>query len=89
MVTGWTPHWKFARWDLKFLDDPKKVYGEAETINTIVRQGLKEDMPEVYAVCDAFKWDSSNKSDPPWQWLKKWETTKRLHASGCKKTRNW
>ncbi len=58
VVTGWTPHWKFARWDLKFLDDPKKVYGEAETINTIVRQGLKEDMPEVYAVCDAFKWDS-------------------------------
>lgn len=58
VVTGWTPHWKFARWDLKFLDDPKQVYGEAETINTIVRQGLKADMPEVYAVCDAFKWDS-------------------------------
>lgn len=57
VVTGWTPHWKFARWDLKFLEDPKKVYGEAETINTIVRQGLKEDMPEVYAVCDAFHWD--------------------------------
>lgn len=57
VVTGWTPHWKFARWDLKFLDDPKKAYGEAETINTIVRLGLKEDMPEVYEVCDNFKWD--------------------------------
>jgi len=56
-VTGWTPHWKFARWDLKFLEDPKKVYGEAETINTIVRKGLKADMPDVYAVCDNFKWD--------------------------------
>jgi glycine betaine/proline transport system substrate-binding protein len=58
VVTGWTPHWKFARWDLKFLEDPKEIYGEAETINTIVRQGLKADMPEVYTVCDRFKWDS-------------------------------
>ncbi len=56
-VTGWTPHWMFARWDLKFLEDPKGVYGEAETINTIVRFGLKEDMPEVYEVCDNFKWE--------------------------------
>ncbi len=39
VVTGWTPHWMFARWDLKYLDDPKNVYGGAEHINTIVRQG--------------------------------------------------
>jgi len=59
VVTGWTPHWKFARWDLKFLDDPKLVYGETETINTMVRTGLKEDMPEVYELCDNFHWDSA------------------------------
>lgn len=56
VVTGWTPHWKFARWDLKFLDDPKGVYGGAETINTVVRLGLKKDMPEVYEVCNNFNW---------------------------------
>ncbi|WP_069384205.1 glycine betaine ABC transporter substrate-binding protein [Halomonas caseinilytica] len=56
VVTGWTPHWMFARWDLKYLDDPKNVYGGAEHINTIVRQGLKEDMPEAYAILDAFEW---------------------------------
>ncbi len=57
VVTGWTPHWKFARWDLKYLDDPKKDYGEAETINTIVRKGLKEDMPDAYTLFDNFAWN--------------------------------
>lgn len=53
---GWTPHWKFARYDLKYLDDPKGVYDGAEQIHTIVRKGLREDMPEVYAVLDNFHW---------------------------------
>ncbi len=55
-VTGWTPHWKFAKWDLKYLDDPKKVYGGTEYISTIVRKGLDKDMPEVYKFLDNFKW---------------------------------
>lgn len=60
VVTGWTPHWKFARWDLKFLDDPKKSLGEEEQIYTVVRQGLKEDMPEVYELLNNFKWTSDD-----------------------------
>src|SRR5258706_2304577 len=28
VVTGWAPHWMFAKWKLKFLDDPKKEVGE-------------------------------------------------------------
>lgn len=47
IVTGWKPHWKFARWDLKFLDDPKNSFGESENIHTFTRAGFKEDMPEV------------------------------------------
>lgn len=62
VVTGWIPHWKFARWDLKTLDDPKKSFGEAETINTVVRQGLKEDMPDVYTLFDNFAWTSDDLS---------------------------
>lgn len=56
VVTGWTPHWKFARWDLKYLDDPKNIFGGAEQIHTIVRQGMEEDMPEAYAILDRFEW---------------------------------
>ncbi|MBN2232168.1 MAG: glycine betaine ABC transporter substrate-binding protein [Deltaproteobacteria bacterium] len=56
VVTGWTPHWKFARWELKYLDDPKGIYGGDEYISTMVRKGLKEDLPEVYAVLDSFSW---------------------------------
>jgi len=46
VVTGWTPHWKFARWDLKMLEDPKGVYGAQENIHTVTRKGFAEDMPE-------------------------------------------
>jgi glycine betaine/proline transport system substrate-binding protein len=56
VVTGWTPHWKFARWELKYLKDPKGIYGGSENIVTIVRKGLDKDMPEVYAFLDKFNW---------------------------------
>ncbi|QGU00413.1 Glycine betaine ABC transport system, glycine betaine-binding protein OpuAC [Candidatus Syntrophocurvum alkaliphilum] len=56
-VTGWTPHWKFSRWNLKFLEDPKGLYGEEEYIGTIARKGLNEDMPEVYELISNFEWD--------------------------------
>jgi len=56
VVTGWEPHWIFGRWTLKFLDDPKNIFGGKETIHTMVRQGLKEDMPDVYRFLDNFNW---------------------------------
>ncbi|SDO21607.1 glycine betaine ABC transporter substrate-binding protein [Vreelandella arcis] len=56
VVTGWTPHWMFARFDVKYLEDPENVYGGAEQIHTVVRNGLEEDMPEAYAILDAFEW---------------------------------
>jgi len=62
VVTGWTPHWMFARWNLKFLDDPQKIFGDAEKIHTIARTGLKEDMPRVYEVLDNFHWTPDESS---------------------------
>lgn len=47
VVTGWTPHWKFARYDLKMLDDPKKMYGESESVQTVTRKGFKDEYPFV------------------------------------------
>ena len=63
VVTGWSPHWKFAKYDLKYLEDPKEVFGEAETINTMVRDGLKDDMPEAYEVLDNFHWEPEDLED--------------------------
>lgn len=50
VVTGWTPHWKFDRFDLKFLKDPKNVYGEAEQIHSIARRGFSHDHPYAAAI---------------------------------------
>ncbi|WP_246553792.1 glycine betaine ABC transporter substrate-binding protein [Paenibacillus tritici] len=60
VVTGWTPHWMFANMDLKYLDDPKNVYGGAEQIHTMVRKGLKEDMPDVHLFLSQFKWTAED-----------------------------
>jgi ABC-type proline/glycine betaine transport system substrate-binding protein len=56
VVTGWTPHWMFAKMDLKYLEDPKNVYGGDEQIHTIARKGLKDDLPEAYTFLDQFNW---------------------------------
>lgn len=58
VVTGWSPHWKFQEFDLKYLEDPEGSFGEAETINTVVRQDLEADSPHAYNVLDNFYWDT-------------------------------
>jgi len=42
VVTGWAPHWKFGRYDLKFLEDPKGIYGATEHVEIYARKGFKE-----------------------------------------------
>ena len=55
-VTGWSPHWKFAEYALKYLEDPNELYGRAEEIKTMARQGLEEDLPNAYKVLENFSW---------------------------------
>ena len=68
VVTAWSPHWMFGKWDLKYLKDPKGVLGGEETINTIVRKGLKADMPDVYKFLDNFSWKDANQLQMVMAW---------------------
>lgn len=63
IVTGWTPHWKFAEYDLKYLEDPEGSFGGEEQINTIGRIGLKDDLPEAYEILSNFNWDEDDMAE--------------------------
>lgn len=60
VVTGWSPHWKFQKYDLKYLKDPKGSFGEAEHINTMARKDLKKDSPKAYEILDNFNWKTKD-----------------------------
>ena len=54
-MTGWVPHWMFARWKLRFLKAPENVFGETGEIRTITSTGLKEKMAAVYRFLDNYQ----------------------------------
>lgn len=47
VATGWSPHWMFAKWPLRYLDDPKGALGGAERVHVMARKGFDQDYPEV------------------------------------------
>jgi len=47
VVTGWAPHYMFSNFKLKFLNDPKKVFGDVETIQTVANKKFVTANPEV------------------------------------------
>lgn len=58
IITGWNPHWTFAKYpDMKYLDDPKEIYGGVEQIVSLARQGLEEEKPNAFKMIDQFNWD--------------------------------
>ncbi len=63
VVTAWDPHWKFAKWDLKFLEDPENVFGDGEESYTVARTGTEEDMPEVHEFFEKFHMEVSDVED--------------------------
>lgn len=60
VVTLWNPHWAFSEFDLKYLEDPKKVFGEADDIYYMTRTGFKDDYPEVVKWLNNWKMDDDS-----------------------------
>jgi glycine betaine/proline transport system substrate-binding protein len=46
----------FAKWKLKFLDDPKKVFGGAEHVDNVINPELDTKAPTVVAFLKKFQW---------------------------------
>ena len=53
-VTAWTPMWMWAKFDIKFLKDPKHIYGKGGYIGTVVNPALAKKSPDVYAFFNRF-----------------------------------
>jgi len=43
VVTGWSPHWMFGKYDLRYLKDPKGTLGSFERIHVLARKGFYQD----------------------------------------------
>jgi glycine betaine/proline transport system substrate-binding protein len=53
---GWSPHWMNARYDLRYLEDPKDLLGafnDPAQISSIVNKDLPEEDPMAYAFLKA------------------------------------
>jgi glycine betaine/proline transport system substrate-binding protein len=64
VVTGWRPHWMFARWDLKFLkQDPEKMMWKSGNIHIFGRKNLKEEKPELARFLSNMKFTDAQLAD--------------------------
>ncbi|TBL05101.1 MULTISPECIES: glycine betaine ABC transporter substrate-binding protein [Bacillus cereus group] len=94
-VTLWNPHWAFSEFDLKYLKDPKKVYGEKDDIYYSVRKGFEKDYPELIKYFDNWNMTDEqlgtlmtmiNESNDPEQAAEKWiRKNKKLVDAWMKK----
>lgn len=54
-ITGWSPHWMFAKYDLKYLEDSKMAFGEAEELHIVANKAFSGNQPEVAEMLKKFK----------------------------------
>lgn len=58
-VTLWRPHWAYAAYEIRDLEDPEGLMGGAEQIHVIGRKGFGADNPELAAALKKFKLDDA------------------------------
>ena len=47
VVTLWSPHWAWAEYKLKYLKDPKHIYGKGDHIYVITETGFAHKYPKI------------------------------------------
>ena len=47
VINAWNPHWMFSRWKLRYLTEPKGIFGGAEQIHAVARKGFSQQYPQV------------------------------------------
>lgn len=60
VVTLWSPHWAFADYDLKYLEDPQNIYGDNETIYWFSRPNFTDDDPWLTGVLNEWHMDDDS-----------------------------
>ncbi len=86
VATLWKPHWIFSRADLKFLEDPKNIYGKNENIYLVTYQDFDETHPQVLSWMQNWKMDDQslgslmatiNNANGPEEGAREWIEEKR------------
>ncbi|MFW6030081.1 MAG: ABC transporter substrate-binding protein [Halanaerobiales bacterium] len=52
---GWKPHYMNVMFDIKYLDDPEKIWGEGEKVYSVARTGFEEENKNYYKFIEQFK----------------------------------
>ncbi|MFF7707772.1 glycine betaine ABC transporter substrate-binding protein [Pseudomonas sp. NPDC007930] len=47
VINAWNPHWMFSKWKLRYLKEPKGLFGGAEQIHAVARKGFSAQYPQV------------------------------------------
>jgi glycine betaine/proline transport system substrate-binding protein len=86
---AWSPHWMNQEYDFSYLSDPKNAMGSvdaAQTIHSVIREGLAGDVPAAYALMKAMRLNedqvgsleiSINNAGDPETGVRKWLKEKK------------